>query len=75
MTRPFSPGQGNLAHDGLTGRMAMPPAVSGVPAASASATRSSRSNASPRPLAVEPSVPTCFSPAITGSPGIGENSS
>ncbi len=35
----------------------MPPHISGVPAASASATRSSRNSASPRPLAAEPTWP------------------
>ena len=49
----------------------MPPAISGVPAASASATRSSRSSASPRPSAAEPTVPTSFSPAVTGRPALG----
>ena len=51
--------------------MAMPPAVSGVPAARASATRSSRSMARPRLPACEPVVPTCLSPAITGTPASG----
>ena len=43
----FSPGQTNRAHSGLTSRRVAPPATSGVPAASASATRSSRSRRAP----------------------------
>src|SRR6185312_12067077 len=64
-------GQSNRAQPGLTGRIAMPPAVSGTPAACASATRSRRNSASPRPLAVAPSMPISLSPAITGSPELG----
>src|SRR5665213_3428654 len=66
-----SPGQGNVAQSGFTARSAMLPAISGVPSASASAIRSSRNSARPRPSAAEPIVPTVFSPAVTGRPGIG----
>src|SRR5438309_843761 len=44
----FSPGQTNRAHSGLTSRRVAPAATSGMPAASASATRSSRSMARAR---------------------------
>src|SRR5665213_166679 len=72
---PASPGQGNFAQSGFFTCSTMPPASNAMPLASASATRSRRSSARPRPLAVEPSVPTCLPPAITGIPGAGENSS
>ena len=44
------PATGNAPSAGFTGRIAMPPAIIGVPFAIASATRSSRSVASPRPI-------------------------
>src|SRR5262249_7550342 len=66
-----SPGKGKRAQDGLTSRISASPAISGSPAASASAVRSRRRSASPRPCAVEPSVPRAFSPALTGVPTSG----
>src|SRR5436190_22854037 len=69
------PGKAKRAHAGLCGRSSMPPAVSRSPAARASATRSRRSKATPRPCAVEPSVPTDFWPALTGVPASGAKSS
>src|SRR5262249_18618868 len=70
-----SPGNAKCAQCGLNARSATPPAASCSPAASASLTRSRRSMASPRPCAVEPSVPTDFWPALTGVPGSGAKSS
>src|SRR5581483_2113731 len=70
-----SPGQSNFAQDGFTGRTGTPPASSIVFAARASAIRSSRIGARPRTFAVEPSVPTCLSPAMIGRPELGANSS
>src|SRR5690242_8227144 len=70
-----SPGKAKRAHSGLTRRSGTPPAESVAPAASASAVRSRRSMASPRPRAAEPMVPTARSPAITGTPSSGANSS
>ena len=64
----FSPGHANVAQPGLRGAIRTPPAISGVPAAIASATRSSRSIASALGPAAEPMVPTCRSPAVTGTP-------
>src|SRR5262249_330312 len=58
---------GGLA-SGSARRMPSPPAVSCVPASSASATRSVRIKASPFWPAVEPMVPTALSPAITAVP-------
>src|SRR6185503_596885 len=52
----FSPGQSNFAQSGFRGSMVTPPAVSGVPAACASATRSRRSMARPRSPACEPVI-------------------
>src|SRR5262249_61809678 len=66
-----SPGHANCAQAGLTRRISMPPAVNGCPTASASAARSRRSMARPRPCAVEPSVPMGLSPALTGGPASG----
>src|SRR5258708_15136026 len=60
---------------GSARRMARPPAVSGVPAWSASATRSIRISSSPFRPAVEPIVPTGLSPARIAMPGSGEKSS
>src|SRR5262249_8402845 len=70
-----SPGQLNFAQAGFTARIVIPPACSCVPAASASSTRSRRTSANPWPFAVEPSVPTCLSPAMIGRPELGANSS
>src|SRR4029078_9157396 len=70
-----SPRESTFAQDGFTARTAPPPASSVVFAAKASETRSSRINARPRPFAVEPRVPICFSPAIIGRPELGANSS
>src|SRR5262249_36076295 len=53
-----SPGQAKRAHSGLTSRSVALPATSGVPAASASATRSRRNSATARPSWREPKVPT-----------------
>src|SRR6516162_2251688 len=53
-----SPGNAKRAQAGLRGVSAMPPAVSGSPAASASSVWSSRSIASPCPPADEPNVPS-----------------
>src|SRR5215470_269642 len=66
-----SPGNAKRAQAGLASRNSTPPATSGEPAASASAARSRRSIARPRPCAVEPSVPTAFSPALTWAPASG----
>src|SRR5262249_34437772 len=66
-----SPGQANCAQDGFTSRISTPPLASVCPAASASAARSRRSMASARPCDAEPSVPTAFSPALTGVPASG----
>src|SRR5262249_60177234 len=66
-----SPGQANCAQAGLTSRNSTPPAPSGSHAASASAARSRRSIARPRPCALEPSVPMVLSPALTGMPASG----
>src|SRR5690606_35420288 len=66
-----SPGKANFAQCGLTARIGMPPAVIGVPAASASPSRSSRIIASARLSAAEPTVPICLSPAVTGAPPSG----
>src|SRR5262245_1433808 len=70
----ISPGNAKRAHAGLANCSSMPPAMSGWPAARASATRSSRSIARPRPRAVEPRVPSGFSPALTGMPVSGAKS-
>ncbi len=64
-------GHANLAQSGLSTRIGTLPQVSDSPAACASASRSSRIIAKPWPLAVEPSVPISFSPAITGKPSAG----
>src|SRR5258705_10468913 len=57
---------------GSASRMARPPAVSGTPAVSASATRSVLISARPFWPAVEPSVPTGLSAAKIVVPGSGE---
>ena len=57
---------GRRTSSGSARRMARPPAVSGIPAASASATRSIRISARPLRPAVEPMVPTGLSPARIG---------
>src|SRR5580692_1974 len=70
-----SPGKAKRAHAGLTNRSSTAPAMSGVPAASASPTRSSRSSASPRLPAAEPIVPIGLPPAVTAMPSAGGASS
>src|SRR6266851_2068372 len=57
---------------GSATRMARPPDVSGSPAASASATRSTLIRARPLGPAVEPMVPTDLSPARMAAPGSGD---
>src|SRR5450631_138452 len=57
---------------GSATRMARPPDVSGSPAASASATRSTLIRARPSGPAVEPMVPTDLSPARMAAPGSGD---
>src|SRR5262249_40993989 len=66
-----SPGHANFAQSGLASRNVAAPATSGVPAASASATRSSRRIASARPWVEDPNVPTALSPALTSAPASG----
>src|SRR5262245_24214287 len=66
-----SPGHANCAQAGLTRWISTPPVTSGRPVASASAARSRRSMARPRPWAVEPSVPMVLSPTLTGVPASG----
>src|SRR5581483_800119 len=63
-----APGQAPRAHCGFKACNSRPPAVSGRSAANASSNRSRRNMARPRPSALEPSVPTCLSPAMTGVP-------
>src|SRR5450631_2988061 len=60
---------------GSATRTARPPDVSGRPAASASATRSTLISASPLGPAVEPMVPTDLSPARIAAPGSGDGPS
>src|SRR5689334_3379607 len=62
----ISPGNEKRAQSGLMRRMGMPPAASA--SGSASATRSRRISAMPRPRAAEPMVPTWRSPAVIGVP-------
>src|SRR5260370_21447275 len=57
---------------GSATRMARPPNVSGSPAASASATRSTLISARPWGPAAEPMVPTDLSPARMAAPGSGD---
>ena len=54
-------------------RMAMPPAIERRAACKRILDAIKTQSARPRPLAVEPSSPTCLSPAVTGSPELGAN--
>src|SRR6185437_11642537 len=56
---------------GSATRIASPPELRAVPAASASATRSILTSARPAPAADEPIVPTALSPATMGEPASG----
>src|SRR5262249_2833595 len=66
-----SPGNANRSQSSLTRRKVTAPATRAWPAAGGPSTRSSRNIASARLPDDEPSVPTCFSAAITGVPAPG----